>query len=61
MEKTTTDHDDKVLLDDQPLDDLRYRVGTEFAVYNDGASVKYVVTEVAEQGDRRLTYGVPKS
>lgn len=60
MAKTTTDHDEKVLLDDQPLEDLRYRVGSEFAVYRDGTSVKYVVTDVQEQGDRRLTYGVPR-
>jgi hypothetical protein len=49
-----------VLLADDPLTAIKYRLGMEFAVYVAGISEKYVVTEIAEVDDRRLTYGIPK-
>ena len=50
------------LLADEDLEALAYRPGMEFAVYVDGVSRRYVVTDVVVSDEgRRLTYGVPKS
>jgi hypothetical protein len=53
------DSDGVRILDDSPLDSQPYRLGDEFLLYHDGASVRFKVTEIVERGDRRITYGVP--
>ena len=51
--------DDVRVLDDSPLESQPYRIGEVFAVYRDGVSVNFEVTEIVERDGRRITYGVP--
>ena len=51
--------DDVRILDDSPLDSQPYRLGSVFALYEDGVSVRFEATEVVERDGRRITYGVP--
>jgi len=53
------DSDDAVrILDDSPIASAPYRVGDEFVLYADGASVKFTATEIVEVDGRRIVYGV---
>jgi len=60
-EGQTPEHadNDVRILDDSPLESQPYRMGEVFAVYRDGVSVNFEVTEIVERDGRRITYGVP--